>query len=205
MPTLMKDSDAAAIRTLAMAAQPGGSKYDRLIAKAKSASAATTIVVHPCDETSLRGPRRGGRDRHHRADSRRTGSEDHRRRSRAQARHRKIRDRRCAPQRCRRRKGGRADPPGQGRAADEGQPAHRRAHAGRHRIEQPACAPRGGSATSSSWTCRPTPRRCSSPTPPSTSSPISTPSATSSRTRSISSRRSASARPGSRSSPPSRP
>ena len=56
MPTLMKDSDVAAIRTLAMAAQPGGSKYDRLIAKAKSASAATTIVVHPCDETSLRGP-----------------------------------------------------------------------------------------------------------------------------------------------------
>jgi phosphate acetyltransferase len=56
MPTLMKDSDVAAIRTLAMAAQPGGSKYDRLIAKAKNASAAKTIVVHPCDETSLRGP-----------------------------------------------------------------------------------------------------------------------------------------------------
>jgi phosphate acetyltransferase len=32
------------------------SKYDRLIAKAKKVPPATTIVVHPCDETSLRGP-----------------------------------------------------------------------------------------------------------------------------------------------------
>jgi phosphate acetyltransferase len=31
------------------------SKYDRLIAKATEVSAAKTIVVHPCDETSLRG------------------------------------------------------------------------------------------------------------------------------------------------------
>jgi phosphate acetyltransferase len=30
-------------------------KYDRLIARAKEVPAATTIVVHPCDETSLRG------------------------------------------------------------------------------------------------------------------------------------------------------
>src|SRR5215216_718441 len=30
-------------------------KYDRLIARAKQVPAATTIVVHPCDETSLRG------------------------------------------------------------------------------------------------------------------------------------------------------
>ncbi|HKA70533.1 MAG TPA: phosphate acetyltransferase [Xanthobacteraceae bacterium] len=30
-------------------------KYDRLIARAKQAPPATTIVVHPCDETSLRG------------------------------------------------------------------------------------------------------------------------------------------------------
>ena len=30
-------------------------KYDRLIAAAKSVPAATTIVVHPCDESSLRG------------------------------------------------------------------------------------------------------------------------------------------------------
>ena len=30
------------------------SKYDRLIAAAKGIPAATTIVVHPCDESSLR-------------------------------------------------------------------------------------------------------------------------------------------------------
>jgi phosphate acetyltransferase len=31
------------------------SKYDRLIARAKEAKPATTIIVHPCDATSLRG------------------------------------------------------------------------------------------------------------------------------------------------------
>jgi len=31
------------------------SKYDRLIDRAKAAQAATTMVVHPCDESSLRG------------------------------------------------------------------------------------------------------------------------------------------------------
>ena len=30
-------------------------KYEKLIAKAKKVPAAKTIVVHPCDETSLRG------------------------------------------------------------------------------------------------------------------------------------------------------
>jgi phosphate acetyltransferase len=30
-------------------------KYERLIAKSKEVRAATTVVVHPCDETSLRG------------------------------------------------------------------------------------------------------------------------------------------------------
>ena len=34
---------------------PAQSKYERLIARAKQASSPTTIVVHPCDETSLRG------------------------------------------------------------------------------------------------------------------------------------------------------
>ncbi len=34
---------------------PGQSKYDRLIAEAKKVPAAKTIVIHPCDETSLRG------------------------------------------------------------------------------------------------------------------------------------------------------
>ena len=40
-------------------AQQGGvqshAKYERLIAKAKGVEAAKTLVVHPCDETSLRG------------------------------------------------------------------------------------------------------------------------------------------------------
>src|SRR5215217_5902192 len=31
------------------------SKYERLIARAKQVQAAKTVVVHPCDETSLRG------------------------------------------------------------------------------------------------------------------------------------------------------
>src|SRR5262249_48129246 len=35
-------------------AQPG-SKYDRLIAAAKGVPSVSTIVVHPCDESSLRG------------------------------------------------------------------------------------------------------------------------------------------------------
>src|SRR5437763_17093110 len=32
-----------------------GNKYDRLVAAAKAIPAAATIVVHPCDESSLRG------------------------------------------------------------------------------------------------------------------------------------------------------
>jgi phosphate acetyltransferase len=37
------------------AAAPSGSKYDRPIAEAKRTTGAKAIVVHPCDETSLRG------------------------------------------------------------------------------------------------------------------------------------------------------
>jgi len=43
------------IAALSPAPPPPGSKYDRLISRAKEAQPATTIVVHPCDETSLRG------------------------------------------------------------------------------------------------------------------------------------------------------
>ena len=46
-----KGSEIAAIKS---ATHPP--KYDRLIALAKQVPAASTIVVHPCDETSLRGP-----------------------------------------------------------------------------------------------------------------------------------------------------
>ena len=38
----------------ATAKQPGA-KYDRLIAAAKNVPSVTTVVVHPCDESSLRG------------------------------------------------------------------------------------------------------------------------------------------------------
>jgi phosphate acetyltransferase len=40
---------------MAQPAAPAHSKYERLIKKAKEVPAATTVVVHPCDETSLRG------------------------------------------------------------------------------------------------------------------------------------------------------
>jgi phosphate acetyltransferase len=36
-------------------ARPPGSKYERLITRAKEVPAVLTVVVHPCDETSLRG------------------------------------------------------------------------------------------------------------------------------------------------------
>jgi phosphate acetyltransferase len=44
-----------AISYAAEPARPGHAKYERLIARAKQVPAASTIVVHPCDETSLRG------------------------------------------------------------------------------------------------------------------------------------------------------
>jgi phosphate acetyltransferase len=50
-----RDSEIGNIRAAGPQSQPPGSKYDRLIARAKSAPPATTVVAHPCDETSLRG------------------------------------------------------------------------------------------------------------------------------------------------------
>jgi phosphate acetyltransferase len=48
-------SAAVGLSPMAQPAAPGHTKYERLIQKAKEVPAATTIVVHPCDETSLRG------------------------------------------------------------------------------------------------------------------------------------------------------
>jgi phosphate acetyltransferase len=48
------DSEIGNIRAVGPLSQPPGSKYDRLIARAKGI-AARTVVTHPCDETSLRG------------------------------------------------------------------------------------------------------------------------------------------------------
>jgi phosphate acetyltransferase len=48
--------DIGAISALGPFAAPPHSKYERLIARAKEGPPARTVVVHPCDETSLRGP-----------------------------------------------------------------------------------------------------------------------------------------------------
>jgi phosphate acetyltransferase len=50
-----KDSDIGTIAAIGPLGDPPHSKYERLIARAKQVPAATTVVVHPCDETSLRG------------------------------------------------------------------------------------------------------------------------------------------------------
>ena len=51
-----KHSEPGTIQTTGLPEPSPHSKYDRLIAEAKRVPAATTIVVHPCDEASLRGP-----------------------------------------------------------------------------------------------------------------------------------------------------
>jgi phosphate acetyltransferase len=50
-----KESEIGTLAALGPVAGPPHSKYERLIARAKEVPAATTVVVHPCDETSLRG------------------------------------------------------------------------------------------------------------------------------------------------------
>lgn len=44
-----------AISSISTPVHPPHAKYDRLIARAKQVPPARTVVVHPCDETSLRG------------------------------------------------------------------------------------------------------------------------------------------------------
>ena len=53
---MLKESEIGNIAALGPVGDPPASKYERLIARAKESSAATTIVVHPCEETALRGP-----------------------------------------------------------------------------------------------------------------------------------------------------
>ncbi|MFY9695279.1 MAG: phosphate acetyltransferase [Xanthobacteraceae bacterium] len=50
-----RESEIGAIRAIGPGAHPPDSKYDRLIIRAKNVAAAKTIVVYPCDESSLRG------------------------------------------------------------------------------------------------------------------------------------------------------
>jgi phosphate acetyltransferase len=51
-----KESEIGAIAAIGPFAAPPPTKYERLLARAKEVPAARTIVVYPCDETSLRGP-----------------------------------------------------------------------------------------------------------------------------------------------------
>src|SRR5262249_5355424 len=51
-----KYSEIGTIAAIGPLGEPAYTKYDRLIAKARDAQAITTVVAHPCDETSLRGP-----------------------------------------------------------------------------------------------------------------------------------------------------
>src|SRR5579863_7172883 len=55
MPTENRN-DIGTLAAIGPVSSPPPSKYERLIARAKQVEPAATIVVHPCDETSLRGP-----------------------------------------------------------------------------------------------------------------------------------------------------
>jgi phosphate acetyltransferase len=50
-----KESETGTIAAMGPLANPPHAKYERLIAQAKQVPPATTVVAHPCDETSLRG------------------------------------------------------------------------------------------------------------------------------------------------------
>jgi phosphate acetyltransferase len=50
-----RESEIGTLTAIAPADHPPESKYERLVARAKKVAAAQTIVVHPCDESSLRG------------------------------------------------------------------------------------------------------------------------------------------------------
>ncbi len=52
---MLKDDEIGNMAAISPAAHPPHTKYEKLIALAKQVPAAKTVVVHPCDETSLRG------------------------------------------------------------------------------------------------------------------------------------------------------
>jgi phosphate acetyltransferase len=51
-----RTSEIGEIAAIGPVGDPPASKYERLIARAKQVPPATTVIAHPCDETSLRGP-----------------------------------------------------------------------------------------------------------------------------------------------------
>jgi phosphate acetyltransferase len=146
---------------------PPHSKYERLIARAKEAAPATTVVVYPCDETSLRGP----------IEAAEAGIiipilvGPAAKIASVAREHGLAIDRYVI-----------VDVPNSEAAAAKGVELIRESkgeflmkgslHTDElmHEValRKPACEPRGASATSSSWMCRPTPRPCSSPMPRST-------------------------------------
>jgi phosphate acetyltransferase len=50
-----KETELTTIAPIGPVSEPPGAKYERLIVTAKEVPPATTVVVHPCDEISLRG------------------------------------------------------------------------------------------------------------------------------------------------------
>src|SRR5262245_15714707 len=50
-----RESEIGTLKAIGPADHPPESKYERLIARAKTVAPAQTIVVHPCDDNSLRG------------------------------------------------------------------------------------------------------------------------------------------------------
>jgi phosphate acetyltransferase len=53
--SMLQNSEIGAITTGGTFGHPAHSKYEKLVSLAKEVPPATTVVVHPCDETSLRG------------------------------------------------------------------------------------------------------------------------------------------------------
>ena len=53
---MLQHREIGATTTESPIGHPPTSKYDKLISLAKQVPPANTVVVHPCDESSLRGP-----------------------------------------------------------------------------------------------------------------------------------------------------
>ena len=114
-----------------MSREQGTGKYEQLLERCRSLEPIPTAVAHPCEATALARRSRPATRADH-ADSRRPGGQDRGSGEAERHRPRRYAHRRCAAQPGRGRQGGGAGAQGRGRAADEGQPAHRRA-AGRRR------------------------------------------------------------------------
>ena len=132
-------------------------KYQRLIDCCKTLPPTPTAVVHPCDQSSMRGRGAGGEARPDRADPggpARARSRRPRRPPTSTSRRSPMVDAPHSHAAAARRRA--AGARRQGRGADERQPAHRRADGRGGQARDAGCAPRAASATASSWTCRAT-------------------------------------------------